>query len=67
MYGDADWQLLPALGVAWVGEGSLARFANDSKTPTAKIKGMQLVAKSAIQAGAEITVNYGRAYWSTSR
>ena len=67
MYGDADWQLLPALGVAWVGEGSLARFANDSKTPTAKIKGMQLVAKSAIQAGAEITVNYGRAYWSRSR
>ena len=64
---DEDWRLLPALGVAWVGTGSLARFANDSRTPTAKIKGMQLVAKFAIQAGAEITVNYGRAYWSRSR
>ena len=64
---DKDWQLLPALGVAWIGRGSLARYANHSRTPCAKLYGLRLIAKVAIPAGDEITVNYGGGYWSRKR
>ena len=35
---DADWSRLAALGVAWVGSSSLARFANHSYRSNARIK-----------------------------
>ena len=61
---DADWSRLAALGVAWVGRSSLARFANHSYRSNARIKGLKIEAKRAIQPGEEITVNYGRGYWA---
>ena len=61
---DEDWARLPALGVAWVGNSSIARFANHSNRCNARIKGLRVVAKGAISPGEEITVNYGRGYWA---
>jgi hypothetical protein len=63
-YSSEDWERLPALGVGWVGTGSLARFANHSSRCNARIKGLKIVAKGAISPGEEITVNYGRGYWA---
>jgi hypothetical protein len=61
-----DWARLPSLGVAWVGNSSIARFANHSFRSNARIKGLKIVAKGAISAGDEITVSYGRGYWAWS-
>jgi hypothetical protein len=63
-FSSEDWVRLPALGVGWVGNSSLARFANHSYRSNARLKGLNLVAKGAISAGEEITVNYGQGYWA---
>jgi hypothetical protein len=61
-YSQREWARLETVGVAWEGRGSLARFANHSNTPNARIKGLRILAKRDVIAGDEITVNYGPAY-----
>lgn len=56
---NGDWSQLNGHGVSWVGDATLARFANDSRNPNARIRGNNFVAKRVILPEEEITINYG--------
>ena len=62
---ERDWSCLAERGVRWVGIASLARFANHSTHPNARMSGDKFKAVKNIALDEEITINYGPKFmWS---